>query len=318
MDESTLTGESLPVSKQCREISLEAPLAEQSNRVFKGTLVASGQGKAVVVGTGQCTEIWQNSTAGRPNHPRRYSSATTACRGKRSAGAAVQRGMCGDLRGGCPEGIWPAPRVEKFHFPGGGGGTGRVARCGYHYSGPGHSNHAAAQNFLIRALNAVEALGSVQVICLDKTGTITQNHMVVQIVYLATGPVVCEEGTLPDEHQDLANTQVPLALQKLLEVGVLCSESEIVHSDDGSVEVRGSPTENALIHLAMGSKLEVQQVRQQHPSIATHLRTDNRNIMSTLHQGPDGSRAVAAKGSPEEILQRCTHWMKDSTVHPPD
>ena len=65
--------------------------------------------------------------------------------------------------------------------------------------------------------------------------------MVVQIVYLATGPVVCEEGTLPDEHQDLANTQVPLALQKLLEVGVLCSESEIVHSDDGSVEVRGSP-----------------------------------------------------------------------------
>ena len=66
----------------------------------------------------------------------------------------------------------------------------------------------------------------------------------------------------------------------------------------------------------MGSKLEVQQVRQQHPSIATHLRTDNRNIMSTLHQGPDGSRAVAAKGSPEEILQRCTHWMKDSTVHP--
>jgi len=315
VDESTLTGESLPVSKQCREISLEAPLAEQSNRVFKGTLVASGQGKAVVVGTGQCTEIGKiQQLVGQTtpeDTPLQQQLAEVSgqlvllCSGV----CAVIFGV-GALRGyGLLHGLKNSISLAVAAVP---EGLPAVATTTLALG----IQTMRRRKILIRALNAVEALGSVQVICLDKTGTITQNHMVVQIVYLATGPVVCEEGTLPDEHQDLANTQVPLALQKLLEVGVLCSESEIVHSDDGSVEVRGSPTENALIHLAMGSKLEVQQVRQQHPSIATHLRTDNRNIMSTLHQGPDGSRAVAAKGSPEEILQRCTHWMKDSTVHP--
>jgi Ca2+-transporting ATPase len=315
VDESTLTGESLPMSKQAREISLDAPLAEQSNRVFKGTLVASGQGKAVVVGTGQCTEIGKiqqlvGNTISEDTPLQRQLAEVSGqlvllCSGVCAAifGVSALRGY-GLLHGlknsislavaAVPEGL-PAVATTTLAL-----GIQTMRR----------------RKILIRALNAVEALGSVQVICLDKTGTITQNHMVVQQVYLATGLVVCKNGILPDGEQDGAHAQIPLALKKLLEVGVLCSESEIVHRDDGSGQVRGSPTENALIHLAMESKLEVQQVRQQHPTIATHLRTDNRNIMSTLHQGPDGSRVVAAKGSPKEILQRCTHWMKDNTVHP--
>jgi Ca2+-transporting ATPase len=315
VDESTLTGESLPVSKQSDQISLDAPLAEQSNLVFKGTLVASGQGKAVVVSTGQHTEIGKiqqlvGTTAPEDTPLQRQLAEVSGqlvllCSGV----CAVIFGM-GALRGyGLLHGLKNSISLAVAAVP---EGLPAVATTTLALG----IQTMRRRKILIRALNAVEALGSVQVICLDKTGTITQNHMVVQQVYLATGPVVCEDGTLPDEHQHLANAQVPPALQKLLEVGVLCSESEIVRRDDGSMEVRGSPTENALIHLAVGSKLEVQQVRQQYPTIATHRRTDNRNIMSTLHQGPDGARVVAAKGSPKEILQRCTHWMKDSTVHP--
>lgn len=315
VDESTLTGESLPVGKQSQPIALDTPLAEQSNRVFKGTLITSGRGQAVVVGTGQHTEIGkiQNlvGTTAVEDTPLQQQLADVSgqlvllCGGVCAAifGVNVLRGY-GLLHGlkhsislavaAVPEGL-PAVATTTLAL--------------------GIQN-MRQRKILIRTLNAVESLGSVQVICLDKTGTITQNQMVVQQVYLATGPLVCQEGTLPDQVQAQTNSEVPSALKKLLEVGVLCSESEVVRQLDDSIEVRGSPTESALIQLALGARVDVQSLRQQYPMTTIQLRTDNRNIMSTLHQCPDATRWIAAKGSPKEILQRCTHWMKDSTVQP--
>ena len=315
VDESTLTGESLPVSKQAHPIALHSPLGEQSNRVFKGTLISSGRGKAVVVGTGQSTEMGKIQT---------LVGTTVAAATPLQRQLADVSGQLVILCGGVCAAIFGVGVLRGYGLLHGLRSSISLAVAAVPEGLPAVATTTLAlgiqnmrqRKILIRALNAVEALGSVQVICLDKTGTITQNHMVVQQVYLATGPLMCEDGTLPGKKQDETNFRPSLALQKLLEVGVLCSESELIHQADGSIGVKGSPTEKALIQLALDSHLDVQGVRQQYPTIAIHLRTDNRNMMSTLHQCPDGTRWIAAKGSPKEILQCCTHWMQNTTVHP--
>ncbi len=315
VDESTLTGESLPVSKQSHPIAPETPLAEQSNRVFQGTLIASGRGQAVVVGTGQYTEIGKiqklvGTTVAEETPLQRQLAEVSGQLVLLCGGVCAAIFAVGALRGyGLVHGLKNSISLAVAAVP---EGLPAVATTTLALG----IQTMRRRKILIRALNAVEALGSVQVICLDKTGTITQNQMVAQQIYLATGPLVGEDGILPGERPGQPNGEKSLALKKLLEVGVLCSESEIVGREGGAVEVKGSPTENALILLALGEKLDVQNLRQQYPTTTIHLRTDNRNIMSTLHRCPNGTQLVAAKGSPKEILQRCTHWVKDSTVHP--
>jgi Ca2+-transporting ATPase len=171
-------------------------------------------------------------------------------------------------------------------------------------------------NVLIRRLEAVETLGCVQTICLDKTGTLTLNKMSVvstyigrQRIHVADGQFLAGEGKVD-----------PLAFEelvKLAQVCALCSEAEIERQGEHYV-LRGSPTENALVHLAVSAGIDISHLREQWPVLQVTHRAENRNFMSTLHganggctDGDDSPFFVAVKGSPAEVLAMCDWHLKD-------
>jgi Ca2+-transporting ATPase len=315
IDESALTGESIPTHKAPLTLAPTTPLAEQNNLVFKGTLIITGQGRAVVVATGKFTEIGKiqalvgNTTAQTTPLQNQLDTVSgqlvllcgVVCAAIFGVGVLRGYGLLHVLKtsislavAAVPEGL-PAVATTTLAL-----GIQTMRQ----------------RKILIRALNAVEALGAIQVICLDKTGTITHNQMAVQAIYLATGAVDLKSIHPGKEAESPLNLSAQPALAKLLQISALCNESTLSLSEDGSFEVQGSPTENALMAMALAAGIDVTALRQQYPLASVYRRTDNRNVMSTLHQAPDGQWTVAIKGSPEEILERCTRWLQQGQVAP--
>lgn len=304
IDESPLTGESVPVAKQSAPLTAATlPLGEQSNRVFRGSFVTSGHGQALVVATGEATEmgkiqslVGETATLETPLQTQLgqvSGQLVLLCGGVCAAifGVGLLRGY-GLLLilknsislavAAVPEGL-PAVATTTLAL-----GIRNMRR----------------RKILIRALNAVETLGAVQVFCMDKTGTITHNRMQVEEVHLASG----------SQPKDRAAPPPPELLQ-LLRVAALCSESQVTLQGE-DYQVQGSPTENALIDMALAADVDVLALRQAYPLQATKLRSENRPIMSTRHSTPEGGQLAAVKGSPEAVLERCRHWLYQGQVQP--
>lgn len=306
VDESALTGESLPVLKTSRALQgANIPLAERVNMVFMGTLVTGGEGLAVVVATGSFTEIGliQNlmAEAATPETPLERQLARVG-----DQLVLVCGGVCGVVffiglwRGlsflamlrnaiclaaaAVPEGL-PAAATTTLALG--------IRKMRHHH-------------VLIRHLNAVETLGAVQTVCLDKTGTITRNQMsVVQVSagkrnFRITGDQLLEsEGSLSlFTHKDL---------RRLLEISVLCNETEL-YRDNGSYQLVGTPTEIALMELALQAGVDVTALRTRYPLLHINHRSENRHFMGTLHRHPRKGQLLALKGSPLEVLAKCS-WL---------
>jgi Ca2+-transporting ATPase len=321
VDESALTGESLPVSKITEPLTApDLPLADRVNMVYMGTLVTGGQGLAVVVATGRFTEIGKiQALAGEAESPE-----TPMERQLDQMGAQlvlVSGGVCalvfgiGLLQGyGFLEMLKMAISLAVAAVP---EGLPTVATTTLALG----ILNMRKQHVLIRRLDAVETLGCVQTICLDKTGTLTLNRMSVVSTYVGMQRIHIADGifTAGEEHID------PLAydeLVKLAQVCVLCSETEI-ETQDGQYILKGSPTENALVHMAISAGVNILALREAHPVLNTQLRAENRNFMSTMHSvTPDSvdydSRLplVAVKGSPSEVLAMCEWHIKDGVRVP--
>lgn len=169
------------------------------------------------------------------------------------------------------------------------------------------------RNVLVRSLSAVEALGSVQTICLDKTGTITENRMSVVEVHTDSQQINVSEGEFIANGENI-NPYACDQLLKLIHVSVLCNESEVNQDQDGEYSIKGSATENALIHMAIAAGVNVTQLRQKYKLLHTNLRSENRNIMSTVHTTENHHNLVAVKGSPGEVAQICKFWFKDGEI----
>lgn len=323
IDESALTGESVPVEKRAIALSGEmVPLAERVNMVFQGTLITGGSGIAVVVATGQATEIGKiqslvGETVALDTPLQRQLDEVSRQLVVLCGGVCAAIFGVGALRGyGLLELLKTSISLAVAAVP---EGLPTVATTTLALG----IQNMRQRKILIRALNAVEALGSLQVVCLDKTGTITQNRMVVQEVEIARGTLHIEgsgETVLAakfiNAEQATVQPETGRELHHLLQVGVLCSESQVSQTEEGELRVSGSPTENALIYLAIAAGLDVLELRQRYPLVQTNLRSDNRNLMSTVHQCPDGKELMAVKGSPSEVLERCTTWMCAGEVKP--
>jgi len=308
VDESVLTGESVPVRKSSEFIAAtDTPLADRINMVHMGTMVTGGNGFAVVVAIGINTEIGKiQSLVGAARPPETPMQIQLKKIGTQLA--VVSSIVCasvffiGLLRGqsflqmlkssislavaAVPEGLPTvatttlALGIRKMH------------------------QHKVA----IRQLNAVETLGSVQVFCLDKTGTLTLNKMSVVAVHLGVQPVVIS-GT-----QFVLNAKVidPLRrrdFKQFLQVLALCNEIEDLSRINNDV-FSGSPTENALLEVAIKAGVDVKTLHQKHPRSKIEFRSEDRPYMSTYHPLKDGKHLVAVKGSPLEVLQLCQHYFK--------
>ncbi len=305
VDESILTGESMPANKHHFALSGEnIAVADRLNMVFMGTLVTGGQGLAVVVETGRDTEIGRLQTLlGEISAPATPIERQLAQLGGQLAilcglvcgvvfimGFARGYGLLRMLRtaislagAAVPEGL-PAAATINFAL-----GIERMRSHGV----------------LIRQLQAVETLGAIQTVCLDKTGTITQNSMAVQSLFSGDTRVRTENGGFAtgDDSVDLLELE---EFRRLFDVCRLCNESELAKREGcETANVCGSPTENALIRVAMDAGVDALAIQENHKRIWIDHRSESRLFMSTLHEKPGGGRILSVKGSPPEVLGMC-------------
>lgn len=314
IDESALTGESLPITKISTSLNGEnVPLADRLNMIYKGTLVINGKGLAVVVATGNFTEMGKiQQLVGEATTIQTPLSKQLDQVGSQIV--FIGMGLCGlvfslgMLRGygllpmlqssislavaAVPEGL-PTIAITTLAL-----GIRDMRK-----------NHV-----LVRSLNAVEALGSVQTICLDKTGTLTENKMSVVEILTDSKHIQVTNGNFIDG-EEMINPYSYNELLKLIHVSVLCNESEVSKQNDEYV-VRGSATENALIYAAISAGVDVITLKAKYPLLQTNLRSENRNLMSTIHATHNCHQMVAVKGNPAEVLQICHRWMKSGQIVP--
>jgi Ca2+-transporting ATPase len=307
VDESALTGESLPVSKAHDFLAETAtPLGDRRNMAYMGTHVTGGSGKGIVVATGRATELGQIQTmvgeAEAPETPmqRQLDEMGTrlavvsglVCAGVFVIGVMRGQGWLQMLKSSVslavaavPEGL-PAVATTTLAM-----GIAEMRK----------------RNVSVRHLDAVETLGSVQVFCMDKTGTLTMNRMAVVSLFSGAVSYDIREGDFlcDGEAIEPANRK---ELVRLMEVVCLCSETEFVHTDEGFM-LDGSPTEKALVELALDAGIDVRALREQHPLLKTRYRAEGRPFMSTLHP-LNNKYLLAVKGSPEEVLAMCTHQLR--------
>jgi cation-transporting ATPase F len=315
VDESALTGESVPVGKDEVVLEPDTPVADRRNMVYSGTLVTAGSGRAVVVATGGDTELGEIhrlvGTTEAVQTPltrklARFSQILTVAILALAAGTfavGLARGQSAHdtfmaaialAVGAIPEGL-PAVVTITLAI-----GMTRMAR----------------RQAVIRRLPAVETLGSTTVIGSDKTGTLTANEMTVEAVWLPharlrvtgagygpAGEIRTADGAAPPPERDRA-------WWWCLAVAALCNDSRLV-ADDGRWRVVGDPTEGALLRLARKAGLDTDALRADHPRRGVVPFSSARAFMATLHTTPDGSRVVAVKGAVERVLAR-TRWCLDA------
>ena len=277
VDESALTGESLAVEKSLEAILAEAPLGDRTNMLFSGSFVTYGRGKAVVTDIGMQTEVGKiagllKSTSEKQT-PLQVSLeefgkklsvlilvfcgmlfAINVFRGEKISSAfmfAVALAVAA-----IPEALSSIVTIVLSF------GTQKMAK-----------EHA-----IIRKLQAVEGLGSVSVICSDKTGTLTQNKMTVEDYYIEGKRIPAAEIDITDPAQNY-----------LLECSILCNDS----TNENGVEI-GDPTETALINLGSRYGIEAASVRNRYPREGELPFDSDRKMMSTLHR-INGEKTESAK-----------------------
>jgi cation-transporting P-type ATPase F len=339
VDESALTGESVPVEKAEQVLPPETVVADRKNMAFSGTLVTYGQGTGVVVGTGAATElgrihqlIGETTEIATPLTKKlaAFSKVLTVAilglaaltfalgiwRGQPAAEifmAAVALAV-----GAIPEGL-PAAVTITLAI-----GVGRMAQ-----------RHA-----IIRKLPAVETLGSTTVICSDKTGTLTKNEMTVQALlaggrsydvegagYEPVGEIrenSSELGVMSSElsgkgierrsdnselkTQNSALSRLP-ALHELLTAGALCNDAQHVERD-GRWTIVGDPTEGALLVAARKGAIELSRLNEKFPRVDAIPFESERQFMATLHRSDSGRDSVIyLKGAVEKVLRLCDRML---------
>jgi magnesium-transporting ATPase (P-type) len=311
VDESMLTGESVPVGKHALTIPYETALADRVNMAYSGTLVIRGQASGVVVATGAQTEIgWIQqlvSDASGVQTPLTRKLAVFSrwltiaicvlagltfvvglLRGE-SVGYMVTAAVALAV-GAIPEGL-PAAVTITLAI-----GVSRMAR----------------RNAIIRHLPAVEALGSTTVVCTDKTGTLTRNQMTIVVVDIA-GTEVDFVADPPGSLDASAGPIAPDPVAACLAAASLCNNASLVAGESG-VTTAGDPTEIALLVAAHESGLALPALEEGWPRTDEVPFETARKLMATLHRsagpppGDGGGRGLLlAKGAAERLVPLCSH-----------
>jgi P-type Ca2+ transporter type 2C len=339
--ESALTGEAHAVTKQPLNegLSEDTPLGDRVNMTFTGTEIIQGRARAIVTSTGMGTELGKiaQMLQSVENEPTPLQQRMSQLGNVLVSGSLILVALViivGVIQAGwgrlqdlievslsmavavVPEGL-PAVITVTLAL-----GTQRMVK----------------RNALIRKLPAVETLGSVNIICSDKTGTLTQNKMVVQEVETlennirVTGDGYAPVGDFLNSGEAIATRERP-ELQTLLIACVVCNDATLTSSNEERGQqwnIMGDPTEGALLALAGKAGLEGQTLKQKFPRVAEFPFSSERKRMSVICQNSEPStqnsdlNSIAAadahlmftKGSSELILERCQSYQAGDRILP--
>lgn len=315
VEEAALTGESVPVEKHLDPVAEDAALGDRRCMAYSGTLVSFGQARGVVVATGEATELGRINrmlaevqTIATPllrkmaSFARWLTGAILAIAAALFAfGLAVRDYSASDMFtaavglavAAIPEGL-PAILTITLAI-----GVQRMA----------------AQRAIIRRLPAVETLGSVTVICSDKTGTLTRNEMTVQQVVTAerrfsvSGTGYAPHGAFVVDEREVGLEQAT-ELHDIALVALLCNDAAL-REENGAWRLEGDPTEGALLTLGMKAGLAPKLAAETFPRLDVIPFESEHRFMATLHRDHAGHSFVLLKGAPEQVLAMCDKQRTD-------
>lgn len=321
IDESVLTGESIAVEKDSAPVEVSSAPGDRHSIAFSGTMVTFGRCMAVTVETGVNTEIGKVSRlleqVKQLSTPllRQISqfsrwlslviigfSIITFVTGyffRNYEMIAVFMAAVSLAVAAIPEGL-PAIMTITLAI-----GVQRMAR----------------RNAIIRRLPAVETLGSVTVICSDKTGTLTRNEMTVKSILTSDelinvgGSGYEPRGEFTSENGEIYPEENSIALSEILRAALLCNNAS-VYLKNGLWTIDGEPTEAALVTVSMKSGLDTENLREQLPRTDEIPFDSSYRFMSTLHHDHKGNGYLFIKGAPEVILNRCSKQLSSYGVSP--
>ncbi len=281
-DESAMTGESVPVEKQAvGSLPADTPLGDRVNMLISGTLITAGRGTALVVATGMDTQMGQIAglllASGEGDTPlqRRMGEISKSlsflclavCAMMFGVGLFQGKGMLDMFLtavslavAAIPEGL---PAIVTI-----------VLALGV--------QRLAGRNAIVKKLPAVETLGCAGVICSDKTGTLTQNRMTVQQVWITPGA----------------------RRRDAMLAGCLCCDARLAWKA-GAPTASGDPTEGALVVAAARDGVDQTRELERWPRVADIPFDSNRKLMTTIHTNPEGGWVALVKGAPDVLLERC-------------
>ncbi len=323
--EASLTGESTPVDKTVRSLPASTHVSDRANMVFSGTHVAYGRGRAVVTATGAATEfgkiaklIQEAEEAETPLEQKmdRFSKAI----------AKVVVGLCvlvfileflrletgEDLISAVTDAFMTSVSLAISAVPEGIPAiTAVTLALG--------ARDLMRRRAIIRKLSSAETLGSVTVICSDKTGTLTKGEMTVRQVCVGTRLAdVTGSGYEPVGEFRWSGSSDPQGdvegLELLLRVGALCNNAKLeLQSSSNSWAVSGDPTEGALVVAAKKAGLDKEALEQMYPRVREIPFSSERKMMTTVHRLGEGEYAAYVKGAPEVVLKHSTHVFSEGS-----
>ncbi len=302
VEEAALTGESVPVDKNTESIAeTDIVIGDRINMAYLGSSITYGRGNGIVTATGMSTEVGKiagyisKETIEQTPLQKKLTEMSKFL----TIGIVI---ICiviftvGILQGNdyfemfltavslavaaIPEGL---PAVVTI-----------VLALGV--------QRMAKRNAIIRRLPAVETLGSTEIICSDKTGTLTQNKMTVKQVYL-------NDSLIPEQEFSPEAT----GAKELLGIMVLCNDSKTTESEKG-LESIGDPTETALVHFAWDKGLTKENLDSKHPRLGEIPFDSERKLMTTINKFEDKSM-VMTKGAVDVLLDRCSGIFRDGQIH---
>ena len=289
IEESSLTGETEPVIKTNQVINKEdIPLGDMKNTAFMGSIVVSGRGKAIVTETGMNTKIGQIANMiiedKAPETPiQKKLGEVGKILGIVCLAICVVIFIIGIIKkiepvemfmtsvglavAAIPEGL-PAIVTIMLSI-----GVTKMAK----------------KNAIIRKLPAVETLGSSNVICSDKTGTLTQNKMTVVKMYSSNSKL-------------------------LLELGSMCTDCIIKNDENGRLIASGEPTEAAIVNKALNENINKDRLYKENQRISELPFESNRKMMTTIHKKPNGGYISITKGAPDILIGKCNRIYENGKI----
>jgi Ca2+-transporting ATPase len=327
-NESIITGESLPVNKTTDIIKKTNPaLGERKNMLFSGTTIVKGRCTAVVTVTGPHTEIGKIASMVQEQEELTPLQIELKTVGKKIGiiclAVSIIVFLSGILKGNSVvQMLLVAVALAVASIP---EGLPAIVTVSLALS----VQRMAKNNAIVRRLSSVETLGSVSVICTDKTGTLTENKMMVRKIYTGLNEnkdynSFIEKYNKTDKNSskkilDMKNLDGRDALKILLENAVLCNDAHYIDKENG--RITGDPTEVALIEMGDLYSINKDQLEKDYPRTLEEPFDSDRKMMTTINKMPSGGSndsdhkyILFSKGAPEVIIDKCSKIIKNGKI----